>query len=109
MTDTVTLYRPGGPEELAKIEATGMTRFPPRLPEQPIFTPVLTEAYAAKIARDWNVPKSGTGFVTRFEVRKAVADAYEPQEAGAGRTRNSGRLPKTSLPWATRSSARSRS
>ena len=43
---------------------------------------MLTEAYAAKIARDWNVPKSGAGFVTRFKVRKAVADAYEPQEAG---------------------------
>jgi hypothetical protein len=59
-----------------------MTAFPPRLPEQPIFYPVLSEDYAVKIARDWNVPASGVGFVTRFEVRKAFLDAYAPQEAG---------------------------
>ena len=82
MTETVTLYRPVGPEELALIEASGMTRFPPRLPDQPIFYPVTTEAYAVKIARDWNVPKSGSGFVTWFEVRKDHLDAYAVQEAG---------------------------
>lgn len=32
-----------------------MREFPPRLPDQPIFYPVLTEAYAVQIARDWNV------------------------------------------------------
>jgi hypothetical protein len=59
-----------------------MTAFPPRLPEQPIFYPVLSEAYAAKIARDWNVPASGAGFVTRFEVSKVFLDGYEVQLAG---------------------------
>jgi hypothetical protein len=51
---------------LRLIEAAGMRGFPPRLPEQPIFYPVTNEAYAAKIARDWNT-KSGSkmGFVTR--------------------------------------------
>lgn len=83
MPETITLYRPVGPKELEKIEATGMKRFPPRLPEQPIFYPVLTEEYATKIARDWNVQKSGSGYVTKFHVRKRVADKYEPQEAGA--------------------------
>jgi len=29
---------------------------------------VLTEDYAAKIARDWNVRQRGAGFVTRFLV-----------------------------------------
>lgn len=29
---------------------------------------MLTADYAAKIARDWNVPASGAGFVTRFQV-----------------------------------------
>ncbi|HVZ29461.1 MAG TPA: hypothetical protein VG839_03640 [Asticcacaulis sp.] len=82
MTETVTLWRPVGPKELALIEASGMTAFPPRLPEQPIFYPVTTEAYAIKIARDWNVPESGSGFVTRFEVEKAFLDAYDVQEAG---------------------------
>ncbi len=47
---TTTLWRPVGPKELALIEATGMTTFPPRLPEQPIFYPVTTRAYAIKTA-----------------------------------------------------------
>jgi len=80
--DTVTLWRPVGPEELALIERADMRAFPPRLPEQPIFYPVLTEDYAVKIARDWNVKASGSGFVTRFEVLKSYLDGYEVQEAG---------------------------
>jgi len=35
-----------------------------------------------KIARDWNVKASGSGFVTRFEVLKSYLDGYEVQEAG---------------------------
>ena len=80
--ETVTLWRPVGPEELNLIEASGMRAFPPRLPEQPIFYPVLTEAYAIKIARDWNVPASGSGYVARFKVLKAYLDRYQVQEAG---------------------------
>jgi hypothetical protein len=68
--ETITLWRPVGPAELRLIEASGMTAFPPRLPEQPIFYPVTTEDYAVKIARDWNVPASGAEFVTRFHVRR---------------------------------------
>ncbi|HEY1214402.1 MAG TPA: hypothetical protein VGE93_12280 [Bryobacteraceae bacterium] len=64
------------------IEASAMKLFPPRLPEQPIFYPVTTEEYAVKIARDWNVPASGSGFVTRFEVRSDFLAAYNVQEAG---------------------------
>ncbi len=63
---TTILYRPVGPAELELIRQSGYRAFPPRLPEQPIFYPVLTEDYAVKIARDWNVPASGAGFVTRF-------------------------------------------
>ncbi len=79
---TVTLWRPVGPKELELIEASGMTVFPPRLPEQPIFYPVTTEDYAVKIARDWNVPESGSGFVTRFEVDAAFLSRYDVQDAG---------------------------
>jgi hypothetical protein len=79
---TVTLWRPVGPKELELIRAGGMKGFPPRLPEQPIFYPVLSEDYAIKIARDWNVPASGSGYVTRFEVRRDFLDGYEVQEAG---------------------------
>ena len=78
----VTLWRPVGPEELALIEQSGMSAFPPRLPEQPIFYPVLSQAYAEKIAKDWNVPASGAGYVTRFRVAKQFLDRYEVQDAG---------------------------
>jgi hypothetical protein len=68
--DTVMLWRPVGPAELALIQALGMRAFPPRLLEQPIFYPVLSEEYAVKIARDWNAPRSGKGYVTRFRVSR---------------------------------------
>jgi hypothetical protein len=79
---TVTLWRPVGPRELELIQKAGMRAFPPRLPEQPIFYPVLSEEYAVKIARDWNVPASGAGFVTRFEVQRSFLELYSPKEAG---------------------------
>jgi hypothetical protein len=80
--ETVVLWRPVGPQELDLIRRSGMRAFPPRLPEQPIFYPVLSEEYARKIARDWNVPASGKGYVTRFCVLKALLDKYQVQEAG---------------------------
>jgi hypothetical protein len=52
MSDTTTLYRPVGEAEMALVRASGFKRFPPRLPEQPFFYPVLTEEYATHIARD---------------------------------------------------------
>jgi hypothetical protein len=83
MMELLTLYRPVGPKELALIEATGWKQFPPRLPEQPIFYPVLNEEYASQIARDWNVPESGAGFVTRFQVNAEFAARYPIQKAGS--------------------------
>jgi hypothetical protein len=80
---TVTLYRPVGAKELALIEATANRAFPPRLPEQPIFYPVCNERYATEIAEGWNVRESGSGFVTRFEVRSDFLGAYERQVVGA--------------------------
>ena len=80
---TIILYRPAGPEELALIEESGWTAFPPGLPEQPIFYPVLNEEYAVKIARDWNVPASGSGSVTRFEMDAEFLRRYSPQIVGA--------------------------
>ncbi|MGE3812253.1 MAG: hypothetical protein AB7I24_11945 [Candidatus Nanopelagicales bacterium] len=80
--ETVTLWRPTGPKELALVEAAAWKAWPPRLPDQPIFYPVLNEEYATKIARDWNVKASGAGFVTRFEVRKSFLDRYEVHQVG---------------------------
>ena len=80
--DTVTLWRPTGPEELALVEASGWRKWPPRLAGQPIFYPVLNEEYATKIARDWNVRQSGVGYVTRFEVHRSFLDQYEVHQVG---------------------------
>lgn len=81
--ETTTLYRPVGPKELELIAASGYREFPPRLPEQPIFYPVLNEEYARQIARDWNVPASGAGYVVRFSVRKSFADRFPIKTVGS--------------------------
>jgi hypothetical protein len=83
IAEVVTLYRPVGPAELALIVAADDRAFPPRLPEQPIFYPVLNEAYATQIARDWNVRESGSGFVTRFHVEAPFARRYPVQTVGS--------------------------
>ena len=79
---TQTLYRPVGPGELALIEQSGWKAFPPRLPEQPIFYPVMNEEYAIQIASGWNVPASGSGFVTRFEMDADYLSRFEEQVVG---------------------------
>ena len=81
--DTVILFRPVGPAELALLERSGFTRWPPRLEGQPIFYPVTNEQYAIEIAAKWNVKESGSGFVTRFRVRKAFMARYPVQQVGA--------------------------
>ena len=78
----ITLYRPVGPEELALIAASKWREFPPRLPEQPIFYPVTNEAYAIRIARDWNVKASGAGFVTKFDVDAEYLSRFQMQRVG---------------------------
>jgi hypothetical protein len=82
-TELTTLYRPVGPEELELIKQSGYREFPPRLPEQPIFYPVLNEEYATQIARVWNVRASGAGFVTRFRLPTEFLKKYSPQIVGA--------------------------
>lgn len=79
---TVTLFRPTGPKELELIKKSGWKRFPPRLPEQPIFYPVLSELYAEKIAKDWNVKASGSGYLLEFYVKESYLSKYKIQNAG---------------------------
>lgn len=82
MNETITLYRPTGPKELELVKQSGFKRWPPRLPEQPIFYPVTNEQYAIEIASQWNVKESDVGYVTRFEVRKSFMDKYQIQKVG---------------------------
>jgi hypothetical protein len=83
---TVTLFRPTGQAERDLVEASGWRAFPPRLPEQSIFYPVLTEEYATKIARDWNAREGNIGYVLRFELPAEALDRWPPQQGAAGAT-----------------------
>ncbi|TVT37943.1 hypothetical protein FNT36_22575 [Hymenobacter setariae] len=82
MLDTTYLYRPVNQAELDLIEASGWHSFPPRLPEQPIFYPVLNEDYAIQISRDWNVPYYGVGYVVRFAVDTPYLGQFSVQNVG---------------------------
>jgi hypothetical protein len=77
------LYRPMDMEELRLVYDTGMSAFPPRKPEQPIFYPVLSLQYANEIASKWNVQSgSASGYVARFTLDDAYAAHFEPQRVG---------------------------
>ena len=96
------------------IRLSGMRAFPPRLPDQPIFYPVLTEDYAIKIARDWNVPCKRHRIrqrVSRSGIEKeAFSASYEMlQEAGGRDHLEYLRVPaaKLSMRSTLRSSAKS--
>ena len=83
METTVTLYRPVGYQELKLIAETQYTAFPPRLPDQPIFYPVMNFEYAEQIARDWNTKsRSFAGFVTQFEVDGEYVKRFPVQVVG---------------------------
>jgi hypothetical protein len=82
MSSTVTLWRPTGQAELNLVAQSGWKKWPPRLPEQPIFYPVLNRHYATRITREWNVPQGGVGYVTSFEVNRAFLDGYQVQKVG---------------------------
>ena len=79
------LFRPVGLYELVLIQNAGWRAFPPRLPEQPIFYPVLNLPYAEEIASKWNPtdPNSGyAGVVTQFDVDEATCRRYDTQIVG---------------------------
>ena len=80
--DTTFLFRPVNQIELDLIEKSGWTKFPPRLPEQPIFYPVMNEEYAIQISKEWNVPAYGVGYVTRFAVRKDYLSKFKIENVG---------------------------
>jgi hypothetical protein len=85
MEPTTILYRPVGQGELELIRASGFREFPPRLAEQPIFYPVVTEEYATQIARDWNTKDERSGFagyVLRFFVRTEFLRKYDVHVVG---------------------------
>jgi hypothetical protein len=86
MTELSTLYRPVGQAEFELIRDSGFRSFPPRLPHQPIFYPVIDEQYATRIARDWNTKDETSGFVgyvLRFSVRTEFLSRFEIHIVGS--------------------------
>jgi GNAT superfamily N-acetyltransferase len=93
------LFRPTGLSELKLVASLGWRAWPPRLPDQPIFYPVLSLEYARRIARDWNAMDgfSGfVGFVTSFHLQDEFARRYPVQLAG-GRTHEELWVPSAEL------------
>lgn len=81
------LFRPVGQAEYELIAAAEYREFPPRLPEQPIFYPVLNERYAREIAEKWNKKSADSGYagyVTTFEIDDDYASKFDIQTVGAG-------------------------
>ena len=83
--ETTVLFRPVGQEELDLLRSSGFKEFPPRLPGQPIFYPVINEQYARQIAEEWNAKRTaaGRGYVTRFHVRNHFLHKYEVKTVGS--------------------------
>ena len=82
---TKTLYRPVGEKELILIAESGFKKFPPRLEWQPIFYPVLNEAYACEIASKWNTNDefgNYLGFVTKFDILEEEFLKYKVENVG---------------------------
>ena len=80
-----TLYRPVGQKEFELVRDSAFREFPPRLPEQPFFYPVLNEEYATQIARDWNTKDARSGFVgvvLLFHVRQEFLAQYDVHVVG---------------------------
>ena len=78
----IKLYRPVNDKELALIEESGWTKFPQRLPEQPIFYPVLNIEYAMQISKEWNVPAYGCGFVLEFDISDDYVNQFDIKNVG---------------------------
>jgi tetratricopeptide (TPR) repeat protein len=68
---------------LELIYDSGMKAFPARLPQQPIFYPVLDLEYARQTASDWNA-KNGqfAGYVTQFKMEEPYIDRFELHTVG---------------------------
>ena len=80
------LFRPVGEKEFLLIEQSGFKKFPPRLPEQPIFYPVINEKYAIEIASKWNTKDTFSGYrgyVLRFDILDEYIAKFDIQTVGS--------------------------
>lgn len=80
--ETTKLYRPVNRAELNLIQDSGWKKFPPRLPDQPIFYPVTNQEYASQITTEWNLPFYKNGFVTEFELSNQYLSKFKVEKVG---------------------------
>ncbi len=80
--ETTKLYRPVNRAELNLIQDSGWKKFPPRLPDQPIFYPVTNQEYASQITTEWNLPSYKNGFVTEFELSNQYLSKFKVEKVG---------------------------
>src|SRR5437764_1880429 len=92
--ETAILFRPVGPKELDLIAKSGFREFPPRLPEQPIFYPVLNEEYARQIAKDWMCQPAGQATWCALPCERTSLTATRSGQLAARFTRNCGFRPR---------------
>lgn len=79
------LYRAIGPGQLQCIQQNNWSAFPARLPGQPFFCPLSNKSTAQAIASQWNVQRSGAGFVVEFVVSASfLSDIPMDELAGDG-------------------------
>jgi hypothetical protein len=75
------LFRPVGFGELQLVRNSGWTRFPPRLPDEPIFYPIGDEDDAIQIARTWSLKTGVSCYVLRFAVDVTFLTRHPLQRA----------------------------
>ena|ERR1700743_1597019 len=75
----IILYRPVGDNEYRLIADSDFSKFPPRLPEQPIFYPVCNVEYARQIASQWNK----SGHIVQFSIEQNFISKYETHIVGS--------------------------
>lgn len=83
--NTIHLYRPVGLKELDLIKQSYWKNFPERLPDQPIFYPVLTYEYAELIISSWNINEEFAGYagaITKFDIDLEFIKKYKVETAG---------------------------
>lgn len=72
--ETVPLYRPALPTELAGLRDHGFSKWPVLPREQPLFFPVGDERLADAAAKTWTEEHGTTTYVTRFRVRSRLVN-----------------------------------
>jgi hypothetical protein len=83
--ETIKLYRPIGLTEMELIAENNYKTFPPRFEWQPIFYPVINQAYAEQIADEWNTRDEFSGYcgiVTAFQINVDFIKKYEVKNVG---------------------------